>query len=62
MNTSAPDRAAAAKVAISYLDGIGIQVRDHDWKQPDGGLDIVAFDRHVLVACVVKVALSLIHI
>jgi putative endonuclease len=55
MNASAPDRAPALKAAISYLEGIGFQVRDHDWNQPDGTLDIAAIDRGTFVACVLRI-------
>ena len=56
MSTPANDRAQALAAAISYLEGIGFQVRDHDWSQADGSLDIVAADQGTLVACVLKVA------
>ena len=56
MTTSAPGRDAAAREAASYLEGIGFQVKDRDWHQPDGCLDIVAVDRDTLVVCVLKVS------
>ena len=56
MTTSAPGRDAAAREAASYLEGIGFQVKDRDWHQPDGCLDIVAADRDTLVVCVLKVS------
>lgn len=55
MTTSAPDRASALQEATTYLQGIGFEVRDHDWNQPAGGLDIVAVDRATFVVCVLKV-------
>jgi len=55
MATSAPDRAAALQEATAYLQGVGFQVRDRDWHQPDGDLDIVAVDRATFVVCVLKV-------
>ena len=55
MSTRANDRAQALAAAISYLKGIGFQVRDHDWNQADGSLDIVAADQGTLVVCVLKV-------
>jgi putative endonuclease len=56
MSTPANNRAPALAAAISYLEGIGFQVRDHDWSQAGGSLDIVAADRGTLVICVLKVA------
>jgi putative endonuclease len=56
MTTSAPGRDAATREASNYLEGIGFQIRDRDWHQPDGCLDIVAADRDTLVVCFLKVS------
>jgi putative endonuclease len=55
MTTSVPGPDAAVQEAARYLEGVGFQVRDRNWHQPDGCLDIVAADRDTFVVCVLKV-------
>jgi putative endonuclease len=56
MTTSAPGWDAALQEAARYLEGIGFRILDRDWRRLDGGLDIVAVDRHTFVVCVLKVS------
>src|SRR5437773_321129 len=42
------------QAAVEYLQGCGFRILDRNWRCDGGELDIVAVDRHVLVACEVK--------
>jgi putative endonuclease len=42
------------QAAVDYLKGCGYRILDRNWRGAAGELDIVAVERHVLVACEVK--------
>jgi putative endonuclease len=42
------------QAAVEYLQGCGFRILDRNWRCNGGELDIVAAERHVLVACEVK--------
>jgi putative endonuclease len=49
-----PDPGFAIEQAAEYLQSHGFRVLDRRWRCPEGELDIVATERHILVVCDVK--------
>jgi putative endonuclease len=46
--------AEGEQAAVSYLEGCGFRILDRNWRCGDGEIDIIAVERHTLVACEVK--------
>ncbi len=44
--------------AAAYLQASGLRILDRNWRCPDGEIDIVAFDRDLLVIAEVKTRTS----
>jgi putative endonuclease len=44
-------RQQGQRAAEQYLKGCGFRILDHDWKCPDGEINIVAVERNMLVVC-----------
>ncbi len=53
--------AAAARAAVSYLEGCGFRVLDRNWRHGDEILPVIAADRHTFVVIDLRVRIGTRH-
>jgi putative endonuclease len=42
------------RATVGYLEGCGFRIPGRQWRSADGEIDIVAVERHTVVACEAK--------